>query len=443
MPAPKASCFLSGLMAMGLAGCVHYTSAPLDPSERYASSTAGLRGGEALPAVLAEADVAHLILRNNPSLKAAAARRKEVQAQGKAGALLPNPSLSGSLGYLLSGAGNATAWTAGVAESVNGWITLRARRAEAKASLDEIDAALAWEAWQDVGKGRMLVADIVLGEQLLAVQTDLLDVLDRQWTAVRQARARGDIDTTLSNPMALALEDARSARLDTERTLADKRRELRNLMGLAFDAPLKLGALPMEPPLDPTAVQQAVDGMASHRPDLVALAMGYRAEDARFRQAILSQFPPLTVGYNASQDNSRVTNGGPAVTFDLPVFDQGRSHVEAAAASRQRLHDEYGHRIADATDEARALLVAYRHIQEQLSHAERFVADAADAPQAISQALDRGDIDRGTYTDIAVANLSRQITLLRGRLLLREQRIALETLLGMGLPAIHLLAGNP
>ncbi len=151
----------------------------------------------------------------------------------------------------------------------------------------------------------------------------------------------------------------------------------------------------------------------------------------------------MTIGYNASQDNSRVTNGGPAVTFDLPVFDQGRSHVEAAAASRQRLHDEYGHRIADATDEARDLLVAYRHIQEQLSHAERFVADAADAPQAISQALDRGDIDRGTYTDIAVANLSRQITLLRGRLLLREQRIALETLLGMGLPAIHLLAGNP
>lgn len=443
MPSTKALSLIASLAAMGLAGCAHYAPLPLNPSARFASSVNGLHGGASASTPLTEAEVVQLVLQNNPSLQLAAIQHRETEAQGRGGALLPNPSFSGSLGYLLSGAGNATAWTAGLAQGVNGWITLKARRDEAKASLREVDASLAWQAWQGVGKARMLVADVVLEKELLRVQVDLADALGRQSEALARAKARGDIDATVSGPVALAAAEARANVADTERALADKRRELASLMGLAFDADVTLAPLlPLQAP-DPGAVDAAIDGMAAHRPDLVALRMGYDAEDARFRQAILSQFPPLTIGYNASQDNSRVTNGGPALVFDLPVFDRGRARVDAEAATRQRLHDEYGYRIADATDEARALLAACQRSRAQWARLDQIAAGDADPLATASSALHRGDVDQATYTDIAVARLSRQVTLIRLQIVMREQRAAMDTLLGTGMPEIHLLAGTP
>jgi outer membrane protein TolC len=419
-----------------LSACARYSRLPLDSNARYAASVAALQGAPASPAPLGEAEVTQLILQNNPSLKLAALRRAEARSQADAGALLPNPSFSGSLGYLLSGDGNATAWTAALTEPVNAWITLRARRDEAKAATAEVDASLAWEAWQTLARGRQLVTDVVLGDQLLDAQSQLASTLQHQWTTVAAAQGRGDLDATTTAPIAQAASEAAQAAAETERGVAAQRRELRSLMGLSFDAPLPLAPLAPVVPLDDHAATAALQTLPRHRPDLVALAMGYDAQDARFRAAVLSQFPALSVGYAASQDNSRVKNGGPAVTIDLPIFDRGRVQADAEGVTRQRLHEEYSQRVADAHDEVRALMAAQHVAERQLTEAAQAATLTADRTDGAAAALARGDLDRQAYSDLSVASLSRRVAALRTELAVREQRIGLDTLLGIGMPVI-------
>lgn len=427
---------LAGLLLLALVACARYTPLPLDPGARYVGSLDDLRHAPAPGVPLGADDVTRLVLANNPSLRLAAIRRTEARAQSDANTRPPNPSFSAGLGYLLSGAGDATAWTAALSQQVNGWITLRARRDEASATAHEVDASLAWEAWQVVAKARLLVTDIQLNERLLAAQDAMGGALRDQATRLSTARHHGDMDLASVAPVAQAASEAVQATAETERTLAMQRRDLKALMGLAFDAPLSLDRLPTLVPLDESRALEAIDTLPAHRPDLVALAMGYDAVDARFRAAILAQFPALSVGYAGSRDNSRVTNAGPEITLDLPLFDRGKTQADAAAATRQRLHNEYSQRIADARDEALALVAANRLAQGQL---ERMAADAANAgpgAESASRALDRGDIDLIAYTDLLVATRSREVARLRTELAIREQRIGLETLLGIGMPAM-------
>jgi len=426
----------TGLAWLALGGCVRYAPLPLDTRATYASSVDLLQDAPPPGKALESADVTRLILTNSPVLQQARTRHAEARAKAKAGALPPNPTFSGSLGYLLSGAGDATAWTAALSQPVNGWITLRARHAEARATVREVDAGLAWDAWQAVAKGRLLVTDIQLNEQLLAAQVELSELLRAQWAAVSAAREHGDVDASMSLPVGQATSEADQAAAETERLLMGQRRELRALMGLAFDAPLPLVPLPPLAPLDEPGARRAIDDLPAHRPDLVALAMGYEAEDARFRAAVLTQFPGLSVGYDASQDNSRVTNGGPSLTLDLPLFDTGKAQAEAAGASRQRLHDEYGQRVADARDEAMALIAANRVAEGELARMGQTDGTRSQVTHA-TRAFDRGDLDRAAYTDLTAAALARRVALLRTELAIREQRIALDTLLGIGMPAIE------
>jgi outer membrane protein TolC len=434
---------VAGLLLLSLVACARYTPLPLDPEARYAASLDDLRQAPAPGTRLGADDVTRLVLANNPSLRLAGTRRAEARAQADADARPPNPSFSGGIGYLLSGAGDATAWTAALSQPVNGWITLRARRDEANATVREVDASVAWEAWQAVAKARLLVAGIALNEQLLAAQEEMGGALREQAAALSAARQRGDMDSAVLSPVAQAASEAGQATAETERTLATQRRDLHALMGLSYDAPLTLAPLPTVAPLDEDAARKAIDTLPARRPDLIALAMGYGAEDARFRAAILTQFPALSVGYAGSRDNSRVTNGGPEVTLDLPVFDHGTTQANAAGATRQRLHDEYSQRIADARDEALALVAANRVAEGQLARMDNDTAGPGSNADGAARAFARGDLDRTAYTDMVVATRSRKIALLRTELAIREQRIGLETILGIGMPAIDINGGTP
>lgn len=436
MPLNPARPFAVGVMCLAASACARYTPLPLDASAHYAVSVASLKAAPPVLAPLDEEAVTRLILDNNPALKQAALRRAEARGQADAGALPPNPSFGGSLGYLLSGAGNATAWTAALSQPLNGWITLRARRAEARATVAEVDATLAWDAWQAVAKGRLLVAEISLNEQLALAQRQMATLLRAHQQVLIHATARGDIEGTMAAPVAQAASEAAQASAETERTLATQRRDLHALMGLAYDAELPLAPLPPLVPLDDATFHQAIDGLPRHRPDLVALAMGYEAEDARWRVAILSQFPPLSIGYDASQDNSRVTNGGPSLSLELPLFDRGRAQVDAEGATRQRLHDEYSQRIADARDEAQALAASCHAGEAELAQVTAADARMRSLPAAPLAALSRGDLDRGTYTDLSTASLAQRIATMRTELAVREQHIALDALLGTGMPAM-------
>lgn len=417
-----------GALAL-LSGCATYRPLPLPEQAAPSAELGQLTAGP-----LSMADVERQVLLNNPDLRTARAQHAVAQAQMLQASLLPNPSLNGSAGYLISGVGNATAWTAGISENIQSLITLRPRREAARAQAAEIDATLLWEEWQVIGKARLLVVDIVEDQRLLDVQQAALQRLEQRSERLRHSIAQGNSENLAATPDLAAAADARAALDDLQRQLLSQRHALAALMGVAPDT-----AIPLQPhidlgPMDPAQVRQQAGTLAQRRPDLIALQLGYRAQEAQVRAAILAQFPPLSFGYSASQDNSRVRNGGPAITFDLPIFDRNQGNIAIERATRQQLHDEYAIRLQTSRDEVLALLTEHAQLDAQRTALVPLNIDAEHRMAQADNAWHAGLIDIRSYVDVATAVSSRQAAMITLEKNQYEGQVALATLLGAGMP---------
>jgi len=129
-----------------------------------------------------------------------------------------------------------------------------------------------------------------------------------------------------------------------------------------------------------------------------------------------------------------VRNGGPSITFDLPIFDRNQGTIAIAKATRQQLRDEYAARLSSARGDIDALLTEQSQARAQLAKLlPALPAAAHDADQATS-AQQLGLIDFRTYVDLLVAAQSRQAAAITLQQTVLEQQVALDTLLGTGMP---------
>lgn len=417
-----------------MAGCATYQAKPLPEQAASASSLAQLHGYDTATQPFDGDTVERLVLLNNPDLRSARARHQAAQAQRKQDSVLPNPVVGGSIGYLLSGPGDATAWTASITQDITSLITLKPRREAAKATADEVDASLLWEEWQTIGKARLLVIDLVEGQRQLALQQEALDLLTQRESRITKAIDAGNVDRVTVASDLSAAADARTAFHDLQRRQLDQQQQLAALLGLKPDVAVPLAASLAPADLDAASIRQQADSISRRRPDLVALQLGYRAQEATLRAAVLAQFPPLSIGYDASQDNSRVRNGGPAVSFALPIFDRNQGNVAIAKATREQLHQEYTVRMATSRDEVDALLDQYAQLQQQRQALVPAKDDALRASGQARRAWQDGLVDMRTYVDLEVAALNRQAALVATEQAMLEQQAAAELLVGRGMP---------
>jgi outer membrane protein TolC len=422
------------LLAACLAGCATYHAKPLPEQASSASSLSELQGYDATALPLDMAAVERLALLNNPDLRSQHARRQAAQAQRGQDSVLPNPVVGGNVGYLFSGVGDATAWTASISQDITSLITLRPRREAAKATADEVDASLLWEQWQVLGKARLLVIDLVEGQRQIALQQQALDALAQRESRIVGAVGAGNMErVTVASDLAAAA-DARTALNDLQRRQLDQQQQLKALLGLKPDVVVPLSPVLPAPAVDAASIRQQFDDVSRRRPDLVALQLGYRAQEATLRAAVLAQFPALAIGYAASQDNSRVRNGGPAVNFTLPVFDHNQHNVAIAKATREQLHQEYTVRLATSRDDVDALLAQYAQLDAQQKTLVPATDDAVRASAQAGQAAKNGLLDLRNVTDLHVAAINRQLAQLSTEQAMLEQQAALELLVGRGMP---------
>lgn len=422
------------MMAVGAGGCATYQPRPLPTQASSLSSPAQLAGYDSVTTPLDLDAVARLVLLNHPDLRTQRLRRQAAQAQRAQDSALPNPVLGGSLGFLLSGPGDATAWTASLSEDITALVTLRPRRDAANADADAVDASLLWEQWQVVGKARLLVIDLACIDRQLALQAQITDLLAQRESRLLSALQAGNLDRLSVAPDLAAAAEARSALADLQHRRLDSAQQLNALLGLAPGV-----ALPLSPALpaarvDAVQTREAFDAVKSRRPDLVALQLGYRAQEAKLRAAVLAQFPPLSVGYDASQDNSRVRNGGPAVNVTLPVFDHNQHGVVSARATREQLYQEYVTRLASARDAVDALLAQYAQLTEQRASMSAAQADAVRAATLAQHAQGDGLTDIGHATELRIAALQRELAIAVVEQTMQEDEAALDLLVGRGMP---------
>lgn len=421
-----------------LPGCAAYAPLPLNRQAALPDSVARLDGAAALAPPLGLDDIGLLVLRNSPALRAARVRHGVAQAQLLAAGIPPNPSISASYGFLVSGPGSAAALSAGLSEDLKSLVTLSARRDAARASAQEVDASLLWQEWQTVGQGRLLAIDLIEGQRQEQVLQRTLDLLLDRLQRSRQALARGDTTLATVVPDLAAADDLRRQLDELQRQQQARRRDLAALLGLSPDAALPLVDHLDPAPVDAAAVRQLLPDLAERRPDLVALQLGYRAQEEKLRGAILAQFPTLSIGGAYARDNTDIGTAGPQISFELPLFDRNQGNIALERASRQQLHDEFGLRLATARSEVLAMLADIGLLQDQLAARRTQLAELDQAAARADAAFAAGDLDERGYVDLQLSRNTRQQEILVIEQTLLEQQQAIALLTGAGMPPVRL-----
>ncbi|WP_277978941.1 TolC family protein [Sphingomonas phyllosphaerae] len=431
------------LVAALLAGCAHYTPLPLAREATLAPTVAALDGADAATAIgsrLSISDVVTLALANNPDLRAARLRRGIAEGQATQAAILANPSLSGAFLPLLSGAGTVPAWNLGLAQDIKSLITYRARRRAAAASSRQVAADLVWQEWQVAGQARQIATDIMITERNRPIYVAAYELLARRNDKLERALAVRTVTLITVAPDRVALQAARTSLDALDQTLLAQRHQLNALLNLTPDAVVPLALAPDLPAFDPIAIRAGLSTLPARRPDLLALRLGYAAADEQLRVAILSQFPDLILGGSASSDNARVINGGPTAQIGLPVFDRNQGNIAVARATRAQLHADYAARIAGTTGTVGALLREYEQLAAQLAVARRDLPAARIAAARAQAAFGAANIDERGYVDLVSNRFAKEEEIMTLELALFDRQIALQTLVGDGLPTIDLPA---
>jgi outer membrane protein TolC len=430
-------------VALGLAACAGPADLPLPAKPGLADNVSDLRHDGISPgAPLSVGQIARLAVQNNPDLRAARAQHGVAQAQVLQAGLLPNPQFSGAVLPLLAGYGTTTAYNAGFTEDVRSLVTLSSVRNSARASAEQVDAQILWQEWQVIGQARLLAVDIIEAERFLALLARNRDLLAGRYSKSQQAVAAGNETLTVSTPDLAALQTITVQINDLQRQLLARRHQLNALLGLAPDV-----ALPLNPALDmpawnPDAVTQALPTLAQRRPDLVALQLGYRAQNARLRTAILSRFPNLAFGVSTSSDNANVRNLGPQMTLELPIFNQNQGNIAIETATRQQLHDEYAARLTAAAGQVRAMMAEIDLLSHQLETVRRELAGTERVAAQAEAAFNAGNLDERGYVDLVSARLTKEQEIVTIEQSLLDQQVAIATLIGAGMPSIAIPSGD-
>jgi outer membrane protein TolC len=429
-------CCIGGALSLALGACASYQPLPLQTHVHLKHKLSELvHTGVRIDQPLSVYDVAVLAVENNPDLLAARFQRGVARAQVLEAGLLPNPSISASYLFLLSGAGAAfDAVAASVAQDIQKTITMKGRLRAAQAAALQVDASVLWEEWQLIGKARLLVFDIVQGEKLHRVLVDYRDVLQSRFERGRKALADGNVTLATVAPDLAAVGDTRKAVFDLDRDQETRRHDLNALLGLAPDVVLPLKTQLQVLQIDSKAVLHALEDLADRRPDLIALQLGYRSQNEKFRGAIVGQFPALTFGPSYSRDTSDVRSFGPQLTMDLPIFDRNQGNVAIEKSTRAQLRAEFDARLSAAHSEVLAALATQRLIARQLEQERAELPVLKGFANQAESAMNAGNIDERAYVDLVSANYAKQQAVLTLEQLLLEQEVAIATLIGAGMP---------
>jgi outer membrane protein TolC len=432
-------CCVGGAASVGLAACASYQSMPLETHTHLKHKLSELaHSGVRIDRPLSVYDVAVLAVENNPDLLAARMQRGVARAQVLEAGLLPNPSVSASYLFLLNPSAASgvlfDAVAAAVTQDIQKTITMKGRLRTAQSAALQVDASVLWEEWQLIGKARLLVFDLVQGEKLHRTLVAYRNVLQDRFERGRKALSENNTTLATVAPDLAAFGDSRKAVNDLERDQEGRRHDLNALLGLSPEVIVPLSPELQVLQIDQKAVMRALEDLADRRPDLIALQLGYRSQDEKFRGTIVGQFPALTFGPSYARDTSDVRSFGPQLTMDLPIFDRNQGNVAIEKSTRAQLRAEFNARLSAAHSEVLASLATQRLIARQLEEERAELPVLKGFASQAENAMNAGNIDERAYVDLVSANYAKQQAVLTLEQLLLEQEVAIATLIGAGMP---------
>ena len=338
----------------------------------------------------------------------------------------------------MAGPNGTDAFSLGVAQDLRSILLRPTKRETAENAAAAINASLLWQEWQTLGKARLLFVDIVSGERAEKALQRNRKFLRERFDLTQAAIAQGNATLATLSPDLVAVGDVQKSYDDIERLQLSRRHQLNALLGLAPDAPLALAGAAEVPRIDAARIRRDVASLADRRPDLVALQYGYRSEDAKLRQAILSQFPNLAIGLIGGRDSSGIYSVGPQASFELPIFNRGEGAIAIEQATREELNREFNARLTAATGEIGALQSEQALLASQLADIEPRLNEARLIAAKAESAFRQGLFDERAYVDTEVAQLTREEEKIGMQQALLDGQVEIATLIGAGMPQVEI-----
>lgn len=421
------------LLAAAAAGCASYAPRPLPRASELAASV-GPRG---VPPLDMNA-VATLAVLNNPDLTAARATMHVAAAQAFAAGLLPDPQLSYSGDYKMDHAIPPTdprypeydAYGLGLSVDLQALLTHSSLEAAAGAAYEQTRLDLLWQEWQTVAEARTLYVEQSIAAERLAFLAPAEQIYAQELERSRLALAAGNATLEQTSAALAVLIDVRTRRGAADRSLSQARHALRALLGVRPDVSLPLSSLAAPELPARAAVQSALARLAESRPDLRALQAGYRAQEAKLRAAVLSQFPDVSIGITRARDVSDVHTTGFGVTLTLPLFDRGRGNIAIQSATREQLRAEYLARLDQAVADSWRLWEQARLLDGQLRGLDRRLPPLRASVESARRAFQTGNFPAASYLTLVESYLGAEAIRLDLLQDLWSDSIALATVLG-------------
>jgi len=381
-------------------------------------------------------EVAMVAVVNNPDLKARRDRIGVAGAQAFAAGLLPNPMLTLDRGFLFAGPGTMDALTLGLAQDIVPLLNLATRKTAAAAAAQSASLDLLWQEWQVVSQARLLfVRAVELDKQRAVLETNRALFADRyEHSSKAMARGNETLPTVVSDLTALKAVETQIYDLDQQ--ILRNRHDLNALLGLSPDLDLRLAGEAGVPAIDAARLRSILPDLASRRPDLLALRAGYDAQEAKVRQAIIEQFPTLTIGSNRARDTSGVYTQSLSINVGLPIFNQNQGNIAIERATRQQLRNEYQAQLDAAYTAVGRLITEQQQLEEQYRSSLASVEQLRSAADTAERVYRAGNLDERSYVDLRAALLAKQNETIKLEQTILEQRVTLQTLIGSNLPTL-------
>lgn len=308
---------------------------------RYVDPAAGMTANEAVAYALA----------HNSELEAARSEAEAARALVKQAGFKANPRLDVTGSRQINGKDNSVMVVGMLPLELGGRRAARIALAERELEVRELAVA---------DRERNLAADVraKFGEALTAVlklglDEELVSTSQRGYRLVAARVTEGRSAPLEQNMVLVEVNRLRSIRETSEGNAQVAMLELRNLLGMKPEEPLRLRGdfddlLNMLPPL-----AEATERALAQRPDLQVARAAEKLADARIEQARATGRldASLTAGYqrmNSSFHVNGITDAGQlrpvqdvfhfltfGVSLDLPVRNKNRGAVEAAAAEKE------------------------------------------------------------------------------------------------------------
>lgn len=377
---------------------------------------------------LDELQVVKLALLNNPALKADRLRVGVSDAQIKQAGVLPDPELDMSV----ERSSTRTGYSVGLSEELGPLFSRGAAKAAARANRTRVRLDIRWEEWQVAERASELYSRARAQQELAPVLAQLRAVLNQRYQAAQSALTQGTLTSgTLSSEL-VALADVeeriRRAELDANHT----RHRLNAVLGLAPETKLRLRAPASPQPMAHAAFQAALRQVAERRADLLALRAGYRSSQERLRQAVIGQFPPVTVGIDQQRSvEEGVLSLGLMLDVRLPLFDGNRGQVAIGRATRAELRAKYQARLDSAINQANETWDAIQILSRDLATLKAKLPALAKAAAAAKQSFKQGNLDIDAYAAIASYSFTEQADAIDLAASLHVAQVTLRLLLGL------------